>query len=145
MVNEKALKRSFLKVKRHISLLKSENVKLREEIKEIKNSVLSKKEIQNIFRKTIREETSKFVPLNKIDSFISKNQDIVFMLQHFNEVDARSITKKQFKYFKHKVDQLRRDAAELSSIKKHIKKNISLETSVRKLNREIRRLQPKNG
>jgi len=145
MVSEKVLRRSFLKVKRQISQLKNQDKKIREELKEIKKAIPTQSQIENSFRKIIKEETNKFLRLEQLDSLITKNPDVVYMLQHFHDLDDISITKKQFKHFNKKVDQLRQEAAEFSNIKKQMKRNLALETSVRKLRREIKKLRIKNG
>jgi Tfp pilus assembly protein PilO len=144
MVNEKALRKAFLKIKRQISQLKAQDRQISEEIQKIQGMIPSQKHIEKNFRKIIKEEISSLISLDQIDSLIAKNPDVVFMLQHFHDLDDISITKKQFKHFSRKVDMLRREAAELKNIKNQMKRNLALETSLRKLGREVKRLGIKN-
>jgi len=145
MVSEKALRRSFLKVKKQISQLKHQNKEVGEELKKIKKSIPTQGQVESMLRKALKEEIGKLVLLEQLDSLLAKNPDVVFMLQHFHDLNDISITKKQFKHFTRKVDQLRREAAELIGTKKQLKRNLALETTIRKLNREVKKLQAKNG
>ncbi|MBW3016986.1 hypothetical protein KY316_01325, partial [Candidatus Woesearchaeota archaeon] len=63
--------------------------------------------------------------------------------QHFYDLDDISITKKQYKYFNKKVDQLRQEAAELNSLKKFLVKKALLEKTVRRISRDLARIKSK--
>lgn len=145
MVSERILRKSFQKVKKQISQLKNQDKKIKEDLQRIEKSIPRHDQIENAFRKALEAESAKFVHLEQLDSLIAKNPDVIYMLQHFQDLDEISITKKQFKHFTKKVEQLRRDAAELQSIKRGLKRNLALDTSVRKLNREVKKLKVKNG
>jgi hypothetical protein len=145
MVSEKILRKSFQKVKKQVSQLKSQDKNLKEELEEIKKLMPTQKFIENILRKIIKEETKNLITIEQLDSLIAKNPDVVFMLQHFHDLDDISITKKQFKHFTQKVDQLRNEAAELRNTRKQLKRNLGLETQLRKLNREVKKLRAKHG
>jgi ADP-heptose:LPS heptosyltransferase len=145
MASERLLRKSFAKVKKHISELRSHDADILEKLKKIEKSILSQKQTEKNIRRILNEESSRFVLLEQLDSLIVKNPDVIYMLQHFHDIDDISITKKQYTHFTKRVEQLRRDAAELKSIRKELKRNLSLETSIRKLNREVRRIAAKNG
>ncbi|MBW3011781.1 hypothetical protein KY311_01210 [Candidatus Woesearchaeota archaeon] len=143
MVSEIALRNSFNKIKKELSAVKAQNKRLNNSIKSLKKMMLTQQQIFDYAKQFFEKESAQFVEHDEFDSLVSKNPDVVYMLQHFYDLDDISITKKQYKYFNKKVDQLRQEAAELNSLKKFLVKKALLEKTVRRISRDLARIKSK--
>lgn len=143
MISEKGVLRAFSKIKKQVTYLKNQNKELRAEIKKLKSSMLKESDVNNAVEKTIKKGEGEFITLSNFNSLVSKSPDVVYMLQHFHDMDDISITKKQFDHFTKRVDQLRVEAAELRSVKKQLNKKAADDVNLKKLNREINKLKIK--
>ena len=143
MVSEIAIKNSFNKIKRELATVKAQNKRLQNSLKSLKKMMLTQQQIFDYAKQFFDKESANFVDHDEFDSLVSKNPDVVYMLQHFYDLDDISITKKQYKYFNKKVDQLREDAAELNSLKKYLVKKALMEKTVRKISKDLSRIKAK--
>ncbi|MBW3017453.1 hypothetical protein KY316_03695, partial [Candidatus Woesearchaeota archaeon] len=83
MVSEIALRNSFNKIKKELSAVKAQNKRLNNSIKSLKKMMLTQQQIFDYAKQFFEKESAQFVEHDEFDSLVSKNPDVVYMLQHF--------------------------------------------------------------